>query len=77
MPLSRILEVTILNYVTPQMYTTGTGIRKDGIRGVLIFFENGYSYQLHKESVHAFNLDPSDEDVKRLTLQLYNRITFQ
>ena len=59
------------------VYTPSTSKRKDGIRGVLIFFENGYSYQLHKESVHALNLDPSDEDVKRLTLQLYNRITFQ
>jgi hypothetical protein len=57
------------------VYTTG--IRNDGIRGVLLFVENGYSYQLHKETVHPFNLDPSDEDVKRLTLQLYNRITFQ
>ena len=55
---------------------SGSNRRLDGMRGVLIFFKNGYSYQLQDEAVTAFASDPDHAAVKTGTLMLYARITF-
>ena len=73
------IEMIFAAFQVPQgsaVFTPKTGKREDGIRGVLLFIKNGYSYQLHNESVNALNLNPSDQDVKSGVISLYDRIKF-
>jgi len=53
------------------------GKRHDGIRGVLLFFRDGYSYHLHKEATGMFDPAPSTEDARKRVLALYEKIDFR
>ena len=59
-------------------FDVSSGKHYDGLRGVLLFFRDGYSYQLHKEVTGmSWTFDPSTEDARKRVFGLYNKIDFR
>lgn len=71
---SRVFAQGIVRTIGPRL---AEGKQVDALRGILIFFKGNYSYHVQREALADGADSPGNDELKRRTLALYERIEFK